>query len=177
MDDDVNRLGLIDDEDIVLDEAALALARLDQPEVDLDAYDRVLDAITAGLERIGEDREDAAETLPGRAAQLQGLTAEDRSHGVGGRAEVPVDEGRGRAPSSQDQAHDLERLREPETVPFQQTEAARAVALQILGEVTAGLLEAPDLRDHHFTVVAAGLAEAAHQGGGAIARVPAGMQQ
>ncbi|MDF2493766.1 transglutaminase-like domain-containing protein [Sphingomonas sp.] len=71
MHDDLNRLGLIDDEEIVLDEAALSLALLDQPDVDLEPYDRTLDAITAGLERIGEHLEEAGD----QAAALQTVLA------------------------------------------------------------------------------------------------------
>ena len=45
MNDSIAQLGLIDDEDIILDDAALALAQLDHPELVIDPYDDVLNAI------------------------------------------------------------------------------------------------------------------------------------
>ena len=45
MHEDLNRLGLIDGEEIALDEAALAVALLDHPGTDLTSYRDLLDAI------------------------------------------------------------------------------------------------------------------------------------
>ncbi len=49
MTDDILQLGLLDDEHIALDEAALVLALLDNPETDLDPYRDLLDDIAARL--------------------------------------------------------------------------------------------------------------------------------
>jgi regulator of sirC expression with transglutaminase-like and TPR domain len=55
MDDDLIRLGLIDEEAIILDEAALSLALPDNPETDLDAYYEILAEIASRLSRIARD--------------------------------------------------------------------------------------------------------------------------
>ena len=55
MDDDLLTLGLVDEADIVLDEAALSLALLDHPDTDLAPYDAVLAAIAARLADVGSD--------------------------------------------------------------------------------------------------------------------------
>lgn len=49
MNEDVVRLGLMDDENINLDEAALLLAALDSPEVDLTSYRELLSAMSDEL--------------------------------------------------------------------------------------------------------------------------------
>lgn len=59
--EDVIRLGLVDDDEIVLDEAALSLAHLDHPDVDLDPYHELLDAVATRLEAIGKDAVTARE--------------------------------------------------------------------------------------------------------------------
>lgn len=53
MDEPLNRLGLIDEADIVLDDAALSLASLDHPETELDPYHDLLEAMATRLELIG----------------------------------------------------------------------------------------------------------------------------
>lgn len=58
--DDIAHLGLVEDEDIVLDQAALALARLDHPEVDLAPLRELLDAMA---ERLWQRRVVAASAL------------------------------------------------------------------------------------------------------------------
>ncbi|MHA6722374.1 SirB1 family protein [Sphingomonas sp. RS2018] len=72
MDDDLNELGLIDDEEIALDEAALTLALLDHPDIDPDPYDGLLDAMAARLEVAGGDAETPAERADVLAAVLAG---------------------------------------------------------------------------------------------------------
>lgn len=53
MDEQLNRLGLVDEADIVLDEAALLLAGLDHPDVDPGPYQDLLEAIAIRLDLIG----------------------------------------------------------------------------------------------------------------------------
>ena len=55
MTDDIIQLGLLDDEHIALEEAALALALLDNPETDLDPYRDLLDDIATRLVEEGAD--------------------------------------------------------------------------------------------------------------------------
>ncbi len=70
MDEDLQRLGLIDEEDIALDEAALTLARLDHGDVDLEPYFDMLDAIETRLDIIGADADTALERADALAAVL-----------------------------------------------------------------------------------------------------------
>ena len=53
--EDLDRLGLVDEDDITLDDAALALALLDHPETDLSPYETLLDAIATRLDAVGAD--------------------------------------------------------------------------------------------------------------------------
>ncbi|MET3826448.1 regulator of sirC expression with transglutaminase-like and TPR domain [Sphingomonas sp. PvP055] len=69
-DDDLVRLGLVDDDEIILDEAALALALLDHPETDDAPYLDLFQAITEALEEAAAtasaaepDSEEQAELL------------------------------------------------------------------------------------------------------------------
>lgn len=55
MDDYSTHLGLIEDDDIVLDDAALSLALLDHEDTQLAPYHRLLDAVTTRLELVGRD--------------------------------------------------------------------------------------------------------------------------
>lgn len=55
MTDDILQLGLLDDDQIALDEAALSLALLDNPETDLDPYRDLLDDIATRLVEEGAD--------------------------------------------------------------------------------------------------------------------------
>lgn len=71
MDDDLTRLGLMDEEDIILDEAALTLALLDHPGCDNEPYHSLLDAIANRLEVIGE----GAVTARARADALAAVMA------------------------------------------------------------------------------------------------------
>jgi regulator of sirC expression with transglutaminase-like and TPR domain len=64
--DDLANLGLVDDEDIVLDEAALTLALLDHGDTDLEPYEALLSAIAARLDEDGG----AAGSAAARAALL-----------------------------------------------------------------------------------------------------------
>ncbi|MBB4155326.1 regulator of sirC expression with transglutaminase-like and TPR domain [Sphingomonas jinjuensis] len=82
MSDDLNRLGLLDDEDIELDEAALVLACLDHPEADPTGYWDELDAIEARLDAIGADAETAVERADALAEVLAG------EYGFGGDAKT-----------------------------------------------------------------------------------------
>lgn len=59
MNDDLIRLGLIDDEDIVLDEAALTLALLDHPDVDDAPYRDRIERFAIRLAEVGGERVDA----------------------------------------------------------------------------------------------------------------------
>lgn len=52
MQDDLTYLGLVDEDDIQLDQAALSLARLDHPNIDLSSYNDVLDAIVSRLDAV-----------------------------------------------------------------------------------------------------------------------------
>lgn len=59
MDDYANQLGLIEDEDIVLDDAALSLALLDHEGTELASYYRLLEAVATRLDVVGRDAETA----------------------------------------------------------------------------------------------------------------------
>lgn len=65
MTDGIDYLGLIEDEDIILDEAALDLAVLDQPDVDLSPYLETLEGISARLAEldVGASAQARAEAL------------------------------------------------------------------------------------------------------------------
>jgi len=83
LNDDLTRLGLVDDEEIVLDEAALALALLDRPEVDLAPYHQTLDDIAVRLGRVGADAvtaADQAEALSEVLAQEFGFLGDDQTY-------------------------------------------------------------------------------------------------
>lgn len=56
---ELNRLGLIDEDDIILDEAALALALSDHPDTDPAPYRAVLEAIAIRVDRVAAGAEDA----------------------------------------------------------------------------------------------------------------------
>ena len=66
MHDDLTRLGLIDETEIVLDEAALSLALLDHPDTDPTPYHQLFEAVAARLDAIGSD----ATRAPERARAL-----------------------------------------------------------------------------------------------------------
>ncbi len=72
MTEDLTRLGLIDDEDIVLDEAALSLARLDRPGIDLAPSHTLMDAMETQLFAVAGD----AETPGERASALASVLAD-----------------------------------------------------------------------------------------------------
>jgi regulator of sirC expression with transglutaminase-like and TPR domain len=72
MNEDLNRLGLVDEDDIDLDEAALSLALLDHPGTHLDPYYDLLDTIEARLEIVGDDAHDPAARADALAAVLAG---------------------------------------------------------------------------------------------------------
>ncbi|WP_253717009.1 transglutaminase-like domain-containing protein [Sphingomonas sp. AP4-R1] len=55
MDDNLMRLGLVDEETIILDEAALALAALDHPETDLEPYQAFIGEIALRLRAVAPD--------------------------------------------------------------------------------------------------------------------------
>lgn len=71
MNDDLMQLGLVDEDEIRLDEAALALALLDHPGTDLDAYDAVLEAIAVRLAAVAGE----ATAAPAQAAALATVLA------------------------------------------------------------------------------------------------------
>ncbi len=59
--DPIARLGLLDDDDIVLDQAALLLASLDHPGVNLAPYHDVLDDKTERIAELGADAQLASD--------------------------------------------------------------------------------------------------------------------
>ncbi|HZF42333.1 MAG TPA: transglutaminase-like domain-containing protein [Sphingomonadaceae bacterium] len=67
---ELNRLGLIDDDEIVLDEAALSLALLDHPGSDLASHHKLLDAIERRLKLIAGGAEAPAKRAEALAAVL-----------------------------------------------------------------------------------------------------------
>ncbi len=71
MDDALIRLGLVDDDEIVLDDAALSLALLDHPGADLAPYRNLLEAVATRLAMVGSD----AATARGRADALSSVLA------------------------------------------------------------------------------------------------------
>lgn len=73
MSEELNRLGLVDEEDIVLDKAALSLARLDHPDADLTTQHDLLEAIATRLEAVGRD----ATSARARADALSQVFAEE----------------------------------------------------------------------------------------------------
>ena len=83
LDDDLIRLGLVEDQEIVLDESALALALLDRPEVDLDPYHRTLEeiadslALAAGETMVAADQ---AEALSAVLAQEFGFLGDEETY-------------------------------------------------------------------------------------------------
>lgn len=72
MNHDLDHLGLIDDEDIALDEAALVLASLDQPDVDIASCHALLDAMEARLDVVGGDADTSMARADALAAVLAG---------------------------------------------------------------------------------------------------------
>jgi regulator of sirC expression with transglutaminase-like and TPR domain len=72
MDEELNYLGLIDEEEIALDEAALSLSLLDHPGTDLASCHDLLDAIETRLDLIGGDAETPAQRADALAAVLAG---------------------------------------------------------------------------------------------------------
>ena len=55
MDDAITQIGLLDEPDILLDEAALALAMLDHPGLPIDPYEKILEDIATRLADAGAD--------------------------------------------------------------------------------------------------------------------------
>lgn len=53
MNDNLIRLGLLDEDDIIIDEAALSLALLDHPDTDPTPYRALIDAVAKRLETVG----------------------------------------------------------------------------------------------------------------------------
>jgi len=70
---DLDELGLLDDEEIELDHAALTLSALDHEGVDLDPYLDLLDEIADRLEEVAE----GADTLEARGAALKQVLADE----------------------------------------------------------------------------------------------------
>ena len=73
MSEELNRLGLVDEEDIVLDEAALSLALLDHPDIELATYRDLIGAIATRLDAVGRD----AASARARADALSQVLAEE----------------------------------------------------------------------------------------------------
>jgi regulator of sirC expression with transglutaminase-like and TPR domain len=72
MDDDLTFLGLIDEDEIVLDEGALTLALLDHPDTDEAPYRDLLEEIAERLETTGADAQSAHEQAEALADVLAG---------------------------------------------------------------------------------------------------------
>jgi len=96
---DIEDLGLVDDGDIVLDEAALTLAWLDHDGTDISPYEDVLSDIASRLDEVGTGVTDAA----ARAACLAQVLAEE--FGFVGDAETYDD------PDNADLIRVIDRLR------------------------------------------------------------------
>lgn len=80
--EDLANLGLVDDGDIVLDEAALTLASLDHEGTNLEPYEELLSAIASRLEEAGGEARSAAD----RAALLAQVFSDE--FGFGGDRET-----------------------------------------------------------------------------------------
>lgn len=72
MHENLTRLGLIEEDEIVLDEAALSLALIDHPAMDLTPHHDLLDAMETRLDLLGRDAETSAERAEALAAVLSG---------------------------------------------------------------------------------------------------------
>ena len=72
MSDELTNLGLIDEDDIVLDTAALALALLDHPGADPTPYLELLEAVATRLDAVGRGATDADERAAALAQVLGG---------------------------------------------------------------------------------------------------------
>lgn len=78
MNEEISHIGLLDDDAIMLDAAALELARLDHPDLDLDPYLAILNTLTNRLAILGEH----ADTAEKQALVLAGVIAGELSfHG------------------------------------------------------------------------------------------------
>ena len=75
MDSEITRLGLLDDEELTLDDAALALAGVDHPDVYLEPYKAIVNDIVTRLWEIGTDALDAKT----RVAALSHVLADEFS--------------------------------------------------------------------------------------------------
>lgn len=73
MDSEITQLGLLDDEELMLDDAALALAGVDHPDVDLDPYQAIIADIVTRLSEIGAGVRDGKT----RAALLSRVLADE----------------------------------------------------------------------------------------------------
>ncbi|TXC70615.1 hypothetical protein FSB78_06445 [Sphingomonas ginsenosidivorax] len=72
MDDQLTHLGLIDEDEIALDDAALSLAHLDHPDVDLEPYRHLLGTIETRLAQVGQGVETSTDRAEALAAVLAG---------------------------------------------------------------------------------------------------------
>jgi regulator of sirC expression with transglutaminase-like and TPR domain len=72
MSDDLNRLGLIDDDEIALDQAALSLSLLDHPDIDHGPYHQLLDMMATRLDLVGDYAGTPADRAEALAAVLTG---------------------------------------------------------------------------------------------------------
>ena len=70
MHNDLIRLGLLDENDILLDDAALSLALLDHPETDPQPYRDLLDAVATRLDAVGSGATTARERADALARVL-----------------------------------------------------------------------------------------------------------
>jgi regulator of sirC expression with transglutaminase-like and TPR domain len=83
MQEDLIRLGLVDDDDIMLDEAALTLALLDHPDAGPDEYEQLLGSLSLRLEEVAGDAagaHDHAEALSRVFAGEYGFTGDAETY-------------------------------------------------------------------------------------------------
>lgn len=71
MDGEIAQLGLLEDDELMLDDAALAIAGVDHPDIDLEPYHAVVDDIATRLAEIGADARDGG----ARAAAIARVVA------------------------------------------------------------------------------------------------------
>ena len=71
--EELNRLGLVDEEDIVLDEAALSLSLLDHRDTDLTSHQKLIEAVATRLDAVGRN----ASSARARADSLSQVLAEE----------------------------------------------------------------------------------------------------
>lgn len=91
MTEELINLGLMEEDDLVLDEAALLIASVDHPETDLWPYRQVLEELTTRLAVVAADASDAARrvaALSQVSAHEFGFTGDDRTYDAPANADL-----------------------------------------------------------------------------------------